>query len=82
MIFLRRHGKDAVDFTGGEPTIRRDIFEIISYAKEIGFKKICLITNGQRLADKEFAKKIVDSGANDFLFSIHEHDEKTYDNLI
>jgi len=32
LLFFRRKGLDAVDLTGGEPTIRRDIVELIAYA--------------------------------------------------
>jgi len=33
LLFFRRKGLDAVDLTGGEPTIRRDIVELIAYAR-------------------------------------------------
>jgi len=42
--------------TGGEPLLRKDIFEIISLAREQGIKNICLATNGY-LVDK-FKKQL------------------------
>lgn len=78
----RRLGKNMVDISGGEPTIRRDIFEIISYAKKIGYKKICLLTNGIRMADKSFSDKLVKAGMNEVLFSVHSPIEKDHDYLI
>lgn len=78
----RRLGKNMVDISGGEPTIRQDIFEIISYARKIGYKKVCILTNGIRMADKSFCDKLIKAGMNDILFSVHSPVEKDHDWLI
>ncbi|MCW4016062.1 MAG: radical SAM protein [Candidatus Bathyarchaeota archaeon] len=53
----------ALQFSGGEPTIRKDLFELIKKAKEVGFHHVEVNTNGLRLAnDKEFAKGLVEAG--------------------
>ncbi|MFA5364360.1 MAG: radical SAM protein [Candidatus Bathyarchaeia archaeon] len=53
----------ALQFSGGEPTIRKDLFELIKKAKELGFHHVEVNTNGLRLAnDPEFAKGLVDAG--------------------
>ena len=75
----RRLGKDQVDLSGGEPTIRKDICEIISYARKIGYKKVCIITNGLRTYDKKFADKLIKAGLNDVLLSLHSPIEKEHD---
>ncbi len=49
-----------IQLFGGEPTMREDLLEIIELAKSYGFK-IRLVTNGLRLADEAYAKKIIDS---------------------
>lgn len=79
--YIRRKGKDIVDFTGGEPTIRQDIFELIAYAKQIGFKEVTVITNGIRMSNKTFTQKLIDAGVDDFLFSLHGHNAETHDKL-
>ena len=48
---------DSVVLVGGEPTIRKDIIEIVKYAKQLGFKKIQIQTNGRRFAYKNFCIK-------------------------
>jgi MoaA/NifB/PqqE/SkfB family radical SAM enzyme len=78
----RRLGKTAVDFTGGEPSIRADIFELLAYARSIGYQDINMITNGLKLTKIAFCRQLVDAGLNDVLFSIHspqadEHDQLT-----
>jgi uncharacterized radical SAM superfamily Fe-S cluster-containing enzyme len=53
----------ALQFSGGEPTIRKDLFELIRKAKELGFHHVEVNTNGLRLAqDVNFAKGLVDAG--------------------
>ncbi|MEZ4813127.1 MAG: hypothetical protein R2883_06565 [Caldisericia bacterium] len=47
-----------VSFTGGEPTLRKDLAELISYAKSIDLR-VNLISNGVKLADIEFAKSLL-----------------------
>ncbi|MFP4045569.1 MAG: tetraether lipid synthase Tes [Candidatus Aenigmatarchaeota archaeon] len=60
----------AIQITGGEPTVRDDLFEIIDMAKEAGFAHIQLNTNAIKLADsKEYCKKILDHGVNTIYMS-------------
>ena len=40
----------ALQFSGGEPTIRADLFELIRMAKDAGFRHVEVNTNGLRLA--------------------------------
>jgi len=76
---MRRAGASEIEFTGGEPTIRKDLPELIAAAKELGYRNISIISNGLRLADERFAKEVVEAGANDFLFSLHGHCAKLHD---
>jgi uncharacterized radical SAM superfamily Fe-S cluster-containing enzyme len=55
----------ALQFSGGEPTIRNELFDFIRKAKEIGFKHVEVNTNGVRLAsDPEYAKKLKAAGVS------------------
>ena len=77
----RKQGATDVALTGGEPTIRREILDLVSYAKQLGYSTIMLITNGRMLSNSDFAGKLVAAGANRFMFSIHGinegHDDLT-----
>lgn len=57
-----------IRFSGGEPTLHKDIVEIISYAKEKGIKRIAISTNGSN--DFKLYEKLVNAGANDFSISL------------
>lgn len=79
--FFRNKGKEKIDFTGGEPTIRKDIIELVRYAKDLDYKTICIITNGIKMSDKNFVYQLADSGLNDVLFSIHGHTAEIHESL-
>ena len=70
-------GVQKIRLTGGEPTVRKDFFDIIKILKnEAGIKKVVITTNGYRLDDK--AKKLVDSGLNGINISIDSLDRNTF----
>ncbi|MCS7365596.1 MAG: radical SAM protein [archaeon GB-1867-035] len=53
----------ALQLSGGEPTVRRDLPEIIRMAKEIGFDHIEVNTNGLVLAENiDYYKSLLDAG--------------------
>jgi len=49
---------DIVEFSGGEPTIRKDILELCKYFKENCKGELAILTNGRRMADPAFADEI------------------------
>ena len=62
-------GVNKIRLTGGEPTVRKDFFEIIKILKnEAEIKKVVITTNGYHLDEK--AKMLVDSGLNGINISI------------
>jgi len=77
----KKRGTKMVDFLGGEPTIRKDLPELIEYAKNIGFTWISITTNGRLLSYRDYAKKLIDKGLTSAIFSIHGHNAKIHDNL-
>ena len=70
-------GIEKIRLTGGEPTIRKDFFEIIKIIKEnSGIKKTVITTNGYKL-DK-IANDIKNSGLDGINISIDSLDPKTF----
>lgn len=74
-------GVREVDFSGGEPTVHKDLPELISMAKEIGMERICIISNGWRLAEKKYFESLKQAGLDEVLFSVHGPDEESHDTL-
>lgn len=81
LLYAKRHGIKDVDFSGGEPTVRKDLPELLAFAKALGFRYRCIVTNGVLLSDEKYVKKLVDAGLNEVLFSIHGHNAETHDYL-
>lgn len=61
----------------GEPLLRDDIFEFISYARDKGVLDIWMSTNGV-LMDKEKARKLIESGLTRLNISLDAHTAETY----
>lgn len=65
-----------ITFTGGEPTLRRDLEEIISGVnKAVKVKYITLLTHGGMLTP-ERAKRLHEAGVNQFNFSLDYLDDR------
>ena len=60
---VRQCGQPLLQFSGGEPTLRGDLPELVRYAKEAGCSYTQVNTNGIRLAeDPEYAKRLAEAG--------------------
>jgi len=61
---------NAIQLTGGEPTMREDLPEIVNAARELGFEHIQLNTTGMRIGfDPGYAKKLREAGVNTLYLS-------------
>ena len=69
-----------IRITGGEPTVRKDFFEIVKVLKnESGIRKVVITTNGYHLDQK--AKALVESGLNGINISIDSLNRETFKNV-
>ena len=61
----RPMGSKAIQITGGEPTIRDDLFDIIRLVREAGFSHIQLNSNGIKLSESvEYCRKLKEEKVN------------------
>jgi len=66
----RPMGSKAIQITGGEPTIRDDIIDIVKIAKEVGYSHVQVNTNGMKLAESvEFCQQLKDAKTNTIYMS-------------
>ena len=55
----------AVQFSGGEPTVRKDLPEILRKARELGFMQVQIATNGLKMAESpEYCAILREAGLN------------------
>jgi len=78
ILFFTSKGVDQLTLSGGEPSLRNDLIEILRYAKEKGIKRIVLQTNGIVLSNKKYLEKLISIFPIDFLISFHASDEEIY----
>lgn len=78
----RGDGYDAVSFTGGEPTLRRDLPAIVRTARALGFEEIKIQSNGLAFAHAPNVDRLVAAGANLFHISIQTHLSEPYDRMV
>lgn len=77
---ISRRETDSVAFYGGEPAVRHDIFNILQAARENGYRRIKLFTNGRAFSDPQYLHRILGAGCSLFEIklwasnpSLHEH---------
>lgn len=74
---IRKAGLQIIVFSGGEPLMRPDIFELIHHAGAIGLTPL-MGSNGTLITD-EVAKKLKDAGLKAIAISIDSPDPKIHD---
>lgn len=80
LLLLAERKTPSVAFTGGEPTLREDLPELIKFAKKLGMR-VELQTNGVLLHNKTRAKKILGAGVDMVVVSLHSHKEEISERL-
>jgi len=68
-------------FTGGEPTLRNDLPDLIAHAERKG-QITGLNTNGRALQNRTFLQSLVDSGLDHVQITLESHDEAVHDSVV
>jgi len=68
-----------VELFGGEPTVRSDLLDIIKLGRDFGLRPR-VVTNGLRLADETYCKKLCDEGVR-FRLGFDGRDPTIYERL-
>jgi radical SAM protein with 4Fe4S-binding SPASM domain len=77
---VRDIGVFTVTFTGGEPTLREDLTELVLYAQNKGMVT-GLITNGRKLKDKEYVEKLEKAGLDFVQITLESHKPLIHDSM-
>jgi len=70
-----------VVFTGGEPTLRSDLPELVAHAEHNG-QITGLNTNGRRMCDSRFLDKLVEAGLDHVQITVESHDPAIHDAMV
>jgi MoaA/NifB/PqqE/SkfB family radical SAM enzyme len=75
---LYRVGVFILTFTGGEPTLREDLPELLSYGQQRGLVT-GLITNGRNLSDENYVRVLEESGLDFIQVTLESHKPEVHD---
>lgn len=81
ILLDERKNTDEVVFTGGEPTMHKDLLHVIAYAKAAGYRVIQLQTNGRRLSHEPYLDAALKAGVNQISPAIHGSTAEIHDAL-
>jgi len=81
MVAARKRGTTYLEMIGGEMTIRKDFFELVNFARKLGFLHVVMATNGRMFSYPKFAKDTLKAGITEIIFSIHGHNARLHDSL-
>jgi organic radical activating enzyme len=75
-----REGVPHVTFTGGEPTLREDLPDLIAQAEKNG--QVCgLLTDGLKLADRTYLHVLLNTGLDHILFLLQPENKESWNAL-
>ena len=79
---LEAGGPCNIQLSGGEPTLREDLPEIVALGRSLGFTFIQVNTNGLRLAaDKNYLKRLKDAGVASIFLQFDGTKDAIYEKL-
>ncbi len=70
-----------VVFTGGEPTLREDLPQLIAYAENLG-QITGLNTNGRRLSNPDYLASLCEAGLDHVQITLESHDPAIHDRMV
>jgi radical SAM protein with 4Fe4S-binding SPASM domain len=70
-----------VVFTGGEPTLRRDLADLIEHAEQNG-QITGINTNGRRLSDPDNVNTLVKAGLDHVQITLESHNPDIHDTMV
>jgi len=75
-----RAGVPHIIFTGGEPTLRPDLIDLIAYAEKLG-QVTGLLSDGLRLAETAYLHQLLQSGLDHLMLLLDPEDEQSWEAL-
>lgn len=74
-------GVPHVCFTGGEPTLREGLVDLVRYAEEVGLVT-GLLTDGRRLQEREFLDRLLLAGLDHLQITLVSHRPEIHDAFV
>jgi len=69
-----------VIFTGGEPTLRNDLIDLVAFSEQLGMVS-GLLTSGVRLTEKEYLHRLLQSGLDHLMLLLDPSEDQSWEAL-
>lgn len=79
---MKACGADNLVLSGGEPTRHPGLEPLMFVAKNIGFVRVTIFSNGRRFKDKAYTRSLKAAGLSSALISLHGPDAETHASLV
>jgi uncharacterized Fe-S cluster-containing radical SAM superfamily protein len=73
--------REGIVLSGGEPLLRSDLLELVQAARELGFPRIRVRTNGTPLADPRFLHHLISAGCHHFEIKVFAAGPRFHDRI-
>ncbi len=73
--------REGVSFSGGDPLLRSDLLDLVQAARQLGFPRIRVRTNGTLLADGRFLYQVLGAGCHHFEIKLFAADPRIHDGM-
>jgi molybdenum cofactor biosynthesis enzyme MoaA len=80
-ILERNAALESVEFTQHEPTLNPDLVQYVTWARELGFRIISVVTNGRSLGRGTLLERLVEAGLSRVRISLHGDRADVHDRL-
>jgi uncharacterized radical SAM superfamily Fe-S cluster-containing enzyme len=67
---------DIINFTGGEPTMHPELIELLEQCRDAGIRRLTISTNGFKLRDDEYVRRLAAVGAR-IVLSLDSYERET-----
>ena len=74
-------GANTFAFSGGEPTLREDLLQLVRYARK-KIPNIEIQSNGRMYYYKNYCQKLIEAGVKNFVISLHSPYEDISDRIM
>ncbi len=81
MDFIKPSKNDYIEISGGEPTLRKDLFDICEYIKSNYDTNLIILSNGRKFNDKSFSKQIKEVGVDRVMTTFYSPFEEKHDKI-
>lgn len=73
---------ERIGFSGGEPTLRKDLEDIFRAAGDAGFRRIHLYSHGRKFSNEQYALRLISAGLHGAQISFHASSDALNDRIM